>query len=74
MLFSVYTVAEHSGMVHLQNTLSKEVKPIPSIYSEELNKLRDNKWDDINREVVERLPTFNSAKSSTITEENVCIR
>jgi hypothetical protein len=37
---------------------AKEVKPIPSIYSEELNKLRDNKWDDTNREVVERLPTI----------------
>jgi hypothetical protein len=43
---------------------AKEEKPIPSIYSEELNKPRDNKWDDTSREVVERLPTFNSAKSS----------
>jgi hypothetical protein len=43
---------------------AKEVKPMPSIYSEELNKLRNNEWDDTSREVVERLPTFKSAKSS----------
>jgi hypothetical protein len=38
---------------------AKEVKPIPSIYSEELSKLRDNEWGDTSREVVERLPTMN---------------
>ena len=43
---------------------AKEVKPIPSIYSEKLNKLRNNEWDDTSREVVERPSTFNSAKSS----------
>jgi hypothetical protein len=40
---------------------AKEVKSIPSIYSEEPNKLRDN---DTSREVVECLPTLNSVKSS----------
>jgi hypothetical protein len=40
------------------------VKPIPSIYQEELNKLRDHDCDDISKTVVQRIPTFNSAKSS----------
>jgi hypothetical protein len=43
-----------------------EVKPIPSIYQEKLNinKLWDHDWDDISKTVVQRIPTFNSAKSS----------
>ena len=41
-----------------------EVRPIPSIFSEELNKLRDNEWDDTSRELIERLPTFITARSS----------
>jgi hypothetical protein len=37
---------------------AKEVKPMPSIYSEELNKLRNNEWDDTSREVVEASPEY----------------
>ena len=54
--------ADHTQIVakQIMNLVSercaKEVKPIPPIYSEELNKLRDNEWDDTSREVVERLP------------------
>ena len=40
------------------------MKPVPSIYQEELNKLRDHDWDDFSKTVVQRIPTFNSAKSS----------
>ena len=62
--------ADHTEIVAKQimnlvtERCAKEVKPIPSIHSEELNKLRDKEWDDTSRGVVERLPTFNSAKSS----------
>ena len=42
----------------------EEVRPIPTIFTEELGKLRDHEWDDTSREVVQHLPTFNSAKSS----------
>ncbi|XP_060078201.1 uncharacterized protein LOC132557697 [Ylistrum balloti] len=41
----------------------KEIRPIPTIYSEELCKLRDNEWDEETRTVVEKIPTFNSKKS-----------
>ena len=62
--------ADHTQIVAKQimnlvtERCAKEVKPIPSIYLEELNKLRNNEWNDTSREVVERLPTFNSANSS----------
>jgi hypothetical protein len=62
--------ADHTQIVAKQimnlvtERCAKEVKPIPSIYSEKLNKLRNNEWDDTSREVVERPSTFNSAKSS----------
>ena len=42
--------ADHTQIVAKQimnlvtERCTKEVKPIPSIYSEELNKLRDNEW------------------------------
>ena len=52
----------------IMNKVSKrcveEVRPLPALFSEELNKLRDNEWDDTSREVIEKLPTFNSAKSA----------
>ena len=63
-------VADHAEVVSKQimNQITKrcleEVRPIPTIFTEELNKLRDDEWDDTTREVVEHLPTFNSAKSS----------
>ena len=49
---------------HINTRCIDEVKPVPSIYQEELNKLRDHDWDDISKTVVQRIPTFNSAKSS----------
>ena len=53
--------ADHTQIVakHIMNLVTercaKEVKPIPSIYSEELNRLRGNEWDDTSREVVSNL-------------------
>jgi hypothetical protein len=50
---------------HINTHCINEVKLIPSIYQEELNKLLDHDWDDIiSKTVVQRIPTFNSAKSS----------
>ena len=50
---------------HINTRCIDEVKLIPSIYQEELNKLRYHDWDDIiSKTVVQRIPTFNSAKSS----------
>ncbi|KAK3108651.1 hypothetical protein FSP39_012566 [Pinctada imbricata] len=40
-----------------------EVQTIPRIYSEEINTLREDEWDDTTRDVAVRLPTFNSVKS-----------
>lgn len=51
-------------MTAISRRCTDEVRPIPSIFSEELNKLRDNEWDDTSRELIERLPTFNTARSS----------
>ena len=62
---------EHTGIVtkqilnHINTRCIYEVKPIPFIYQEELNKLLDHDWDDIiSKTVVQRIPSFNSAKSS----------
>ena len=50
---------------HINTRCIDEVKLIPSIYQEELNKLRYHDWDDIiSKTVVQRIPTFNAAKSS----------
>lgn len=51
-------------MTAISRRCTEEVRPIPSIFSEELNKLRDNEWDDTSRDLIERLPTFNTARSS----------
>lgn len=62
--------ADHTGVVtkqilnHISKRCIEEVRPIPSIYEEELNKLRDHDWDDSAKTVVQRLPTFNSARSA----------
>ena len=62
--------ADHTNVVakQIMNKITKrckeEVRPIPTIFTEELNKLRDNEWDKTCQEVVERLPTFNTAKSA----------
>lgn len=42
-------------MTAISRRCTDEVRPIPSIFSEELNKLRDNEWDDTSRELIERL-------------------
>ncbi|KAK3103968.1 hypothetical protein FSP39_023329 [Pinctada imbricata] len=38
--------------------------PIPSIYDEEITKLRDAPWDSQTREVASKLPTFSATKSA----------
>jgi hypothetical protein len=61
---------DHTGIVtkqilnHINTRCIYEVKPIPFIYQEEPNKLRDHNWDDISKTVVQRIPTFNAVKSS----------
>ncbi|XP_060086051.1 uncharacterized protein LOC132565428 [Ylistrum balloti] len=62
--------ADHAEVVaqQIRNSITKrcleEVRPIPAIYEEELRKLRDEEWDEDCKAVVQRLPTFNTAKSS----------
>jgi len=41
-----------------------EVLPAPAIYEEEIAKLRTPEWDDDTRMMVEKLPTYNSCKTS----------
>jgi len=41
-----------------------ECLPIPSIYEEEVVKLRNSEWNDDTRDMVQQLPTFASMKSS----------
>ena len=61
--------AYHSNVVaeqimsKISRRCAEEIRPIPTIFTEELTKLRDNEWDDSCREVVEKIPTFNSTKS-----------
>ena len=41
-----------------------EIKPVLSIYQEEITKLRDDEWDADSKEIVQKLPTFYSSKST----------
>ncbi|XP_069136696.1 uncharacterized protein [Argopecten irradians] len=51
-------------MSYVKTRSQREVRPIPSIYQEEVTKLRDSDWDDEARAVVQQIPTFNSARSA----------
>jgi len=48
----------------LRKRCQGEVGPIPSMYDEELNKLRDKDCDDHVVSVIQRIPTFESVKAS----------
>jgi len=39
-------------------------RSVPSIYQEEITKLRDDEWDADSKEIVQKLPTFYSSKST----------
>lgn len=41
----------------------EEADPVPTIYDEEIAKLRTPEWDDNTEQMVEKLPTFQSARS-----------
>jgi hypothetical protein len=41
-----------------------ELKPIPSIYDEEISKLRDAPWDAQTREIAAKLPTFDTVQNT----------
>ena len=66
--------AEHSNVVAKQimskisRRRAEEIRPIPKMFIEELTRLTDNEWDDTCREVVEKIPTFNSTNSMPSTE------
>lgn len=40
-----------------------EITPVPTIYEEELVKLRNDDWDDDTQELVKNIPTFQSCKN-----------
>jgi len=48
----------------IQFRAKTELKPIPSIYDEEISKLRDAPWDAETREIAAKLPTFDTKNSS----------
>jgi len=48
----------------IQFRAKTELKPIPSIYDEEISKLRDAPWDAQAREIAAKLPFFDTKKSS----------
>ena len=48
----------------IQFRAKTELKPIPSIYDEEISKLRDAPWDVQTREIAAKLPTFDTQNSS----------
>lgn len=57
-------IAAKDIMNLIKTRCATDVRPIPAIYQEEMSKLRDNEWDDDSREIVEKIPTFNSTKSA----------
>ena len=48
----------------IQFRAKTELKPIPSIYDEEISKLRDAPLDAQTREIAAKLPTFDTKNSS----------
>jgi hypothetical protein len=44
----------------IQFRAKTELKPSPSIYDEEISKLRDAPWDAQTREIAVKLPTFDT--------------
>ena len=40
-----------------------EITPVPTIYEEELVKLRNDDWDNDTQELVKNIPTFQSCKN-----------
>jgi len=51
-------------MTNVKKRCREEIKPVPQIYNEELSKLRTPDWDDIDADVAEKLPTYQSCHSS----------
>lgn len=48
----------------LKRRCREDVVPVPTIYEEELSKLRTTEWDDDMHRTVEHFPTFHSCKTS----------
>ena len=48
----------------MRSRAKEELTPLPSIYDEEITKLRDAPWDAQTIEIASNIPTLDSAKSS----------
>ena len=51
-------------ITNIRKRVIDELTPVPSIYDEEITKLRDAPWDAQTREIAANLPTFDTSKSS----------
>ncbi|VDI61105.1 Hypothetical predicted protein [Mytilus galloprovincialis] len=51
----------------------EETTPVPTIYEQEVIKLRNPEWNDETQEVVENLPTFESCRGSFYNERSKLI-
>lgn len=49
---------------HIKKRCRQETTPVPSIYKQEIAKLRTPEWNDDTQRMVEELPTFPFLKSS----------
>lgn len=54
----------------LKRKCADTLYPLPSIYEEEITKLRDHEWDESLQEVVEHIPTFESYRGSMYRHRN----
>ena len=57
-------IASKEIMNFISDRCQNEIRPVQSIYQEEITKLRDDEWDADSKEIVQKLPTFYSSKST----------
>ena len=57
-----------SVLKSIKKRCREETTPIPTIYDQEVNKLRNPEWNEDAHKVVEQLPTFKSSRGSFYNE------
>ena len=57
-----------SVLKSIKKRCREETTPIPTIYDQEVNKLRNPEWNEDAHKVVEQLPTFESSRGSFYNE------
>ena len=60
-------------MQQIKKRCREETTPVPTIYEQEVVKLRNPEWNDESQQVVEKLPTFESCRGNFYNERSKLI-